>query len=96
MPFEAKFLRNNFGKFSSYLTENTASSLYDSLEKIFSVNSKKHQKARILWGVDKFLAEIPNAVHNCSRYGVAAARFASEPPGSVTRLSKTFTLLGVH
>ena len=33
------------------------------------------------------------ALHNCSRYGMAAARLPSERPGNVTPLSKTFTFI---
>ena len=42
------------------------------------------------------VTELSNAVHSCSRYGVAAARSASEPTGSVTRFSKTFAMLGLR
>jgi hypothetical protein len=43
---------------------------------------------------DYLLAEPYNAVHSCSRHGVAAVRLNSERPGSVITVSKTFTLLG--
>jgi len=33
---------------------------------------------------------------DCSRHGVVAVRLTAERPGSVTPVSKTFTLLGVH
>ena len=43
-----------------------------------------------------FPAELPNTLYSCSRQGVAAARLASERPGSVISISKTFPLVGVQ
>jgi len=42
------------------------------------------------------LAKLLDNVHSCSRHGVVAERLTSERPGSVTRISTTFTLLGHH
>jgi hypothetical protein len=50
----------------------------------------------VLWWPDCLLARPSHTLHSCNRYGVVAASLASEGPGSVTSLSKTFALLGEH
>jgi hypothetical protein len=55
-----------------------------------------HKWFIVLWWPDNFLAVLPNSVDSCSRHRVFAARLTSEWAASITRLSKIYSLLGIH